>query len=377
MRKESRLILALAALLLLPVFFLPLWSIGVVAPQYSDGLGMYIMIDDVVGHERHDIQNLNILNHYIGMQPIVPEEVPALDIMPWAVAFLIGFGLLAAVVGRRFMLYGWLGSFGVLGAAGMVEFYRWLYDYGHNLDPTAPIKIPGMTYQPPLIGTEQLLNMHASSWPSWGTLFITLSILLGGLVLWNEFRPIRFLQWKKGQGDRTEDRAVRTRSGSGQLPTAAAIVSLVALLGACGQAPQASAEAESYDQTRSVLAGHEDDYCGGTIGEIRFGGELVTTDGDTFRFLSTECMAGFVAENGIANGQVRSMKVVEYTHGSRLIDAREARFVRSEQHSSPSGLDILATDRELIAYNLRRFFGGDELSWDEVVELVRHEWDIR
>ncbi|MCU0650108.1 MAG: hypothetical protein MUF00_19120, partial [Gemmatimonadaceae bacterium] len=47
--------------------------------------------------------------------------------------------------------------------------WYWQYDYGHNLDvENAPIKVPGMTYQPPLFGTKKLLNFTATSWPAIG-----------------------------------------------------------------------------------------------------------------------------------------------------------------------------------------------------------------
>lgn len=178
MTGRSRLLLAAAALLLGLAFVLPLWSIGLTAPQYRDGLGMYIGISDIRGHNEHDIQNINILNHYIGMRPIEPEKVPELRIMPWVLAGLMLTGLGAAALGRRWVAMAWLALFVVLGVVGMADFYSWKYDYGHNLSPDAPIKVPGMTYQPPLIGTKQLLNITASSWPSWGTLALLASALL-------------------------------------------------------------------------------------------------------------------------------------------------------------------------------------------------------
>jgi len=54
----------------------------------------------------------------------------------------------------------------------------WEYDYGHDLDKHAPIKVPGMVYQPPLIGTKQLLNMETTSSPAAGSYLIGLSMLL-------------------------------------------------------------------------------------------------------------------------------------------------------------------------------------------------------
>ncbi|MEO7217310.1 MAG: hypothetical protein ABI026_03885, partial [Gemmatimonadaceae bacterium] len=121
------------------------------------------------------------LNHYIGMKHITPSAIPELRYMPWIVGALIVFGLIAAIVGRRKLLIAWLATFLVAGVAGLADFWRWEYDYGHNIDfEHAIIKIPGMNYQPPLIGVKQLLNFTAVSWPDIGA-WIALSAV--GLVV--------------------------------------------------------------------------------------------------------------------------------------------------------------------------------------------------
>jgi copper chaperone NosL len=81
-----------------------------------------------------------------------------------------------------------------LGAlAGLADFWKWGYDYGHDLDPTAAIKIPGMSYQPPVLGSKQLLNFHATSLPAVGG-WIAFGVLAVGLVLViREFRRGRRL----------------------------------------------------------------------------------------------------------------------------------------------------------------------------------------
>ena len=188
MSVRTRLVLALSALILIPVFFMPIWSITLTAPQYPDGIGMYIWLDDVTGHERHDIQNINILNHYVGMKEIHAEDFWEFDVMPYVFGALIALGLLAAAGGKRWMLWSWVVIFVLVGIGGMIDFYYWGYQYGHDLDPQAAIKIPDMTYQPPLIGTDQLLNIHAASWPYWGALFIGASLLGGFGALAYEYR---------------------------------------------------------------------------------------------------------------------------------------------------------------------------------------------
>ncbi len=78
------------------------------------------------------------------------------------------------------MLIGWLVSFGVLGVIGLWDFWHWERDYGHNLDfQHAIIKVPGMTYQPPLIGSKQLLNFTATSWPATGSILLGVAFGLG------------------------------------------------------------------------------------------------------------------------------------------------------------------------------------------------------
>jgi copper chaperone NosL len=183
MTPRSRILTALSALLLISVFFVPIWTIRLIAPQYSEGIGMHIHVNDITGHSRHDIQNINILNHYIGMKPIVPEEIPELVIMPWLFLGLIVLGFAAAASGRRWVLWIYVGAFTLLLVGGIVDFYLWGLDYGTNLDPMAPIKVPGATYQPPLIGQKTLLNITATSWPHIGAITAGVSLLLGAWAL--------------------------------------------------------------------------------------------------------------------------------------------------------------------------------------------------
>lgn len=173
---RTRLFLACAALALLATYVRPLWHIGLQAPQYPEGLGLYISIDGVAGQGAHDLQSLNGLNHYIGMHKIVPEEIPELRFLPRAIAALTLLGLVAAAVGRRWALDGFAGILVAGALAGLADFWWWGYRYGHELDPHAAIQIPGMTYQPPLIGSKQLLNITAHSWPASGGWILTFAV---------------------------------------------------------------------------------------------------------------------------------------------------------------------------------------------------------
>lgn len=186
MKIESRIAMGLAALMLVALYYMPFWTISMSAPQYPEGIGMHIHIDNVTGHNRHDLQSINTLNHYIGMAEIHKEDFPEFEIIPWVIGFMIGFGILAAVLGNFKLVIAWFVLMIILGIIGLVDFYLWGYDYGHNLSPDAPIKVPGMSYQPPLIGCKQLLNIKACSWPYTGSIFIGFSMLLAGGAAWYE-----------------------------------------------------------------------------------------------------------------------------------------------------------------------------------------------
>lgn len=172
MLTRSRILVGVAAVGLLATLVVPLWRISLVAPQYPEGLGMKIWAHQITG----DLRSINGLNHYIGMKEIHPEAIPELRLMPMVVAGLAGLGLLAALWGRRAGLGLWFTILVVASIAGLVDFWRWGYDYGHNLDQTAAIKIPGMSYQPPLFGSKKLLNFTAVSLPDLGG-WIALAIL--------------------------------------------------------------------------------------------------------------------------------------------------------------------------------------------------------
>jgi copper chaperone NosL len=191
LQRRSRIVVAAAALSLLALYLVPLWRIELHAPQYPEGLGLRIWVGQITGARPNDLNSINGLNHYIGMHAIVPDDFPELRLMPWLLGGLVAGGLIVALVGRRGPLYLWLQLIALGAVAGLVDFYRWGYAYGHELDEHAAIKVPGMSYQPPVIGTKQLLNFHAASWPDVGAWIVALCLAVGVTVA--------ILEWRRGQ----------------------------------------------------------------------------------------------------------------------------------------------------------------------------------
>ncbi len=189
LRIASRFLIVLAALALSATYFLPLWTISLDAPQYPEGLGIEIWINQMQGQNPNDLNKINNLNHYIGMKKINPESIRELKIMPWVMRGVLLLGLAVGIFGKRKLLTLWLIVFTLVAIVGIVDYYLWGYDYGHNLDlEHAIIKVPGMTYQPPLIGSKKLLNFTATSLPGSGGWVAIGSFLTGAMLWFYEFR---------------------------------------------------------------------------------------------------------------------------------------------------------------------------------------------
>ncbi|MBT9583480.1 hypothetical protein IV102_09020 [bacterium] len=180
--KKARILMLVAALFVLAPFFLPLWRIVLEAPQYPIPLGMDIHINKIVGMNEHDVQNINLMNHYVGMKNI-PDHLAELDIFPAVIGFMGGLGLLIALKGNCRWFFAWFLAMAVLGVAGLYDFYLWEYDYGHTLSPKAIIKFVNddgtpMAYQPPILGSKKILNFTIHSYPQSGGSLLVLGVIM-------------------------------------------------------------------------------------------------------------------------------------------------------------------------------------------------------
>ncbi|WP_422081940.1 hypothetical protein [Ulvibacterium sp.] len=181
--KKSRIIMVLAALLPLFLFVFPLWKITLEAPQYPTPLGMYIYINDFADANPHDIKNINLMNHYVGMK-YIPDAIPEFKIFPIGIIITTVIGLIIAwKANHKWFLY-WFIMMVMVSTAGLIDFYLWEYDYGHNLDPKAIMKFTNpdgsvMGFQPPFFGSKDILNFTAHSYPQLGAYCLGGGIALG------------------------------------------------------------------------------------------------------------------------------------------------------------------------------------------------------
>ncbi|WP_298794833.1 hypothetical protein [uncultured Allomuricauda sp.] len=180
MKKTSKIVMLIGVLLPLLLFVFPLWKITLEAPQYPTPLGMYIHINDFSDANPHDIKNINLMNHYVGMK-YIPEAIPEFKIFPIGIISTTIIGLLIAFKAKhRWYLY-WFVLMILLSTAGLYDFYLWEHDYGHDLDPKAIMKFTNpdgsvMGFQPPLFGSKDILNFKAHSYPQLGAFSLALGM---------------------------------------------------------------------------------------------------------------------------------------------------------------------------------------------------------
>lgn len=182
---SARVLLLVLLLLLLGSFMVPLWQIRMEAPQYPSGLYMDIYSYTLsAGNEGHDIVEINTLNHYIGMHKIDRQSLSDLDFMPFLFGVLGLLVLRVAALGniRALIDLTVLAGYGCTFAFG--RFVYRLYLFGHDLDPTAPVKVKPFT--PVIIGTKQIANFTTHSYPQLGAVLIGLFLFgLLALAVWH------------------------------------------------------------------------------------------------------------------------------------------------------------------------------------------------
>ena len=177
---RSRVLIGLLVIPLALSFALPLWHMDFRAPQYPQGLSLDIFSYTIEG----DVQEINTLNHYIGMKSIDKANLSDLDWLPFAISAFSVLCLRVAVVGDfRALIDLWVG-FAYFSTFSLIRFVYRLYIFGHNLDPKAPISVDAFT--PAILGTKQIANFTTISMPAGGT--VALAVFAVGLtaaLAWN------------------------------------------------------------------------------------------------------------------------------------------------------------------------------------------------
>lgn len=334
--KLSRVLLILCAAGLLAVLFTPIWRIDLEAPQYPEGLSMFIYANKLSG----DIEIINGLNHYIGMKKLHSEDFKEFKVLSGIVVFFAALFVGVAVSGRRRWLKILLVLFVAFGVLAMVDFWKWEYAYGHNLNPNAPIIVPGMAYQPPLVGFKQLLNFGAYSMPAiGGWIFVVVGMLLMGSVMY---------EWKKAR-----DRIIVAPV----LKTLAVLFIGASMLTGCSSGPQA------------IKVGTDDcAFCKMKISDNRFGAEIVTTKGKVYKFDDAHCILSFIKSAAVPKKDLGTIYFTTFNAPHDLLKVDQVSFLQSPSFKSPMNGNIAAFSSEEQLVSVLPEFKGSRITWEEMLK---------
>ena len=335
----SRILTALASLSMIAAFFLPVWFIFLIAPQYPEGLTMQIWLTRLSG----EVDIINGLNHYIGMKHIKEEMFPEFGYLIYIVGFYILAGLIVAITGKRKLLTLYILLLFIGAAAAMYDFWSWGYDYGHNLDPKAAIQVPGLYYQPPLFGHKTLLNFDAYSYPDTGGW-----IVIGAGFI---FVAVWVYEWLRVRKFSKSRKPVQAKG-----VTAAAAVLLVSL-SSCSSGPQAIA----FGQDAC-------DDCRKTNMEPQFASEILTKKGRAYKFDDVHCLRNFLKKGTVASADIAHTYCIDFNDKKTFIPAEAASFVTSEQIKSPMNGNTAAFGTKAAAEQTANTVHGQLITWNELMK---------
>jgi copper chaperone NosL len=316
------------------VLFVPMWQIQLSAPQYPEGLVLLIYPHTLGGN----VEIINGLNHYIGMKPIHAGDFVEFRVLPYIVGFFAAGLLLTAITGSRLMFRIFFVLFVIFGVVAMIDFWKWEYDYGHNLNPDAAIIVPGMAYQPPLIGFKQLLNFQAYSIPDiGGWLFVSVGVLMAVVLVadWNSLKKKKTLASKAA--------------------SATLLVLLFMHLSSCSQGPQ------------PIVPGRDNcDFCRMKVSDTRFGGEIVTSKGKVYKFDDIHCLLSFVNRPEFDRTQIGQVYLVDFSGNHALLLASETSLLESDALLAPMGGHLAAFKDPDSLHEVANTYKGSVLKWDNV-----------
>lgn len=341
MSTTSRIIIAIASLALIITYFVPVWFIYLIAPQYPEGLIMQIWLDHLSGQ----VEIINGLNHYIGMKHVTEDMFPEFDFLIYIVGFFIAYGLAIAITGSRKLLFSYLIVTVLAGVAALVDFYMWGYKYGHELDPTAPIQVPGLSYQPPVIGHKKLLNFDAFSYPDTGG-WIVVGVTAVFFVVW-------FFEWRKNR--KKKEVMVTNRKVAVATTIAASFI-----LFSCNPKP----EPINYGKDNCAE-------CKMTIMDHKFGGEIVSKKGKIFKFDDAHCMAAFMDRRGIELSNIHKTLLLDYNSKDKFLNVDTAVFVLSSKLKSPMGSNAAAFSNKADAEKKATEVDGKVTDWATLFNIIK------
>ena len=327
----SKGILLIVSALLFGSLLFPMWRIELEAPQYPEGLVLQLHSNKIGG----DVDIINGLNHYIGMKTLHTEDFVEFQILPYIFGFFGLFALTMVFVAKRKGVIILFSSFLLFGVLAGVDFYRWNYEYGHNLDPNAAIVVPEMAYQPPLIGYKQLLNFGAYSIPDIGGWMLIAAGVLLFIIVVKETHLLQRFRKKNIQ------------------PALLLIFSISIFSCSDKQVIPLKLNVDNCD------------FCKMSIADGKYGAEVITQKGRVYKFDDISCMVNYCKEN--TNTKMGAFYVNDFEKNNILIPAETAFFLFGGAIKSPMSGGIIGFSSEKGVKEYETKLNAKPITWEAIL----------
>lgn len=136
-----------ARIVLLVSIFLPYWHMELDAPQYPNGLYLTAYVNHMAG----DVREIDGLNHYIGMRPLLEAARYERALAVYAIMAMVLLVEMAGVIHSRWAVLLVVPAV-AFPIAFIADLYYWMRTFGLNLDPEAPLSAAVKPFVPTVMG---------------------------------------------------------------------------------------------------------------------------------------------------------------------------------------------------------------------------------
>jgi len=333
MNVSGRMLFILSGISLFAILYFPMWQIQLSAPQYPEGLILLIYPNKLGGN----VDIINGLNHYIGMKPLHATDFIEFTVLPYLIVFYSILFIITGLLGKKRLMKFSFTLFVLFGVVAMVDFWKWEYNYGHTLNPDAAIVVPGMSYQPPLIGFKQLLNFGAYSIPDiGGWIFVCVGLILL-FVIFREYYNTK----------KTKNRP--------ELSTIIVMSFISLFASSCNSGPSPLVPGKDNCQ-----------FCKMTISDIRFGAEIITEKGKIFKFDDPQCAISFLNSKSDLSFKVREIYFTDFSDKHILIESKNAIFLKSGTLKAPMGGNFICFTNLDSLKQVMKEYPGSIAYWNDI-----------
>lgn len=114
------------------------------------------------------------------------------------------------------------------------------------------------------------------------------------------------------------------------------------------------------------------EHCKMTIVDPKWGAQLITNTGKTYKYDVIECM--ILHEKTLDAKKIHSKWTINYLQNEQFIKVEDALYVRSLEFNSPMGLNAISLSKDEEISQLKLQNSPEKLKWSQLLNIVESEF---